>query len=205
MLASQRDHASALAAEVADALPSGHEAGIASALADSIDRLAPTGRDFLRLAAVLAPEPIALGLVADVLAQADALDENTARGRARAGMREAEESTLARRDGADGSCLVPSLVAHAVRRIDPDDPRRDDLRGAAVTVVARDLDSAAVLAHGRQLAGGPPDEHDAMLIGRIAHHDYEHGEYDSAAALADGPSSSCGRSSRTITRTRSTR
>jgi hypothetical protein len=75
-----------LAADLAKALPGGHQASIAATLQRSMGRLDLDGRDVLRLASVLAAAPLPLTLLAAVLQEADDLDEQAARRQASRGV-----------------------------------------------------------------------------------------------------------------------
>src|SRR4029450_6576981 len=84
-----------LAADLAKALPGGHQASIAATLQRSIRRLYPEGSAVLRLASVLAAAPLPLSLIAAVLQEADDLDEPAARRQATRGVAQAETASLA--------------------------------------------------------------------------------------------------------------
>src|SRR4029450_4618514 len=84
-----------LAADLAKALPGGHQASIAATLQRSIRRLDPAGSDVLRLAAVGAAAPRPRAVIAAVRQEADGLDERAPRRQATRGVRQAETFSLA--------------------------------------------------------------------------------------------------------------
>ena len=77
-LASTDQDALELAKELVDILPNGHEKSIAKTLLRSITQLGSEGRDFLRLASVLAVAPIPASLVTSVFERADSLSHDEA-------------------------------------------------------------------------------------------------------------------------------
>ena len=84
-----------LAAQLADALPTGHEPSIAATLLQSIDALGEEGTDLLRLASSLAAAPIPPSLVEGVFAEADGLEESAARDRADLARAQVDDGCLA--------------------------------------------------------------------------------------------------------------
>jgi tetratricopeptide (TPR) repeat protein len=188
-----------LAADLAPALPGGHQASIAATLQRSIGRLDPDGSDVLRLASVLAAAPLPLTLLAAVLQQADGLDERAARRQTSRGVAQAEGASLASptRLGVDpdaageptgeGGWVVHALVARTMRFTDPDQPRTVALRTAAVAVLTQALaaivDPSAhtslrqVVPHARELARHPDTAAEAALLASVARYDYERGDY----------------------------
>jgi tetratricopeptide (TPR) repeat protein len=179
-----------LAVELSSELPNGHERSIAATLVRSIERLQPDGRDFLRLAAVLATHPIPAQLVGEVVAKRDLSDAEGARQRAVRGMREAEVLSLAENVG-DGRRGVHTLVSRALRFTDRDRRSLEDLRAAATEVlgdhiydaVTRQVAAAEdLVVHARHLASPPDDVLGATLLHLVASHDDERGLYESARA-----------------------
>lgn len=61
-----------LVAELADALPNGHEVSIARTLLRSINKLGEEGYDVLRLVALLAAAPVPARLIATILSRSTA-------------------------------------------------------------------------------------------------------------------------------------
>ena len=187
-----------LAADLAPALPGGHQASIAVTLQRSIAPLDPDGSDVLRLASVLAADPLPLNLLASVLQEADGLDEQGARRRASRGVAQAETASLASPThlGADPDAageptgesgwVVHALVARTMRFTDPDQPRTAALRTAAVAVLTQALqaivDSRAhtslrqVVPHAREVARRSETAAEVELLGWVGRYDYERGE-----------------------------
>ncbi len=173
------------AAELVGELPGGHEASIAATLRRSIRGLDDRGLDFLRLASVLAPEPIPANLVVEVFAR---MEEAEAHDRAVKGMHEAHVASLAETMD-DGARLVHTLVSRTIRHLDSSPKRTTKITQAAIAVLTHWLEARAAdkvsadsvtLAHARQVAGVPRDEHHAVLLSAIAAHDYLRGDYPSA-------------------------
>jgi TIR domain-containing protein/tetratricopeptide repeat protein len=188
-----------LAADLAPALPGGHQASIAATLGRSIRHLDTPGSDVLRLASVLAAAPLPLALLAAVLQQVDGLDEQAARRQATRGVAQAETSSLASptRLGADpdaageptgeGGWVVHALVARTMRLTDPHQHRTAGLRTAAVAVLTKALkaivDPSAhtslrqVVPHARELARHPDTAAEADLLTWVGRYDYERGDF----------------------------
>ncbi len=183
-----------LAATLSDALPNGHERSIAAALMRSVERLSGEGTDFLRLASMLAVEPIAPAFVASVFAKADGLDESPARRRAARAIKDAHTLSLTELiDENRGLRQVHTLVSRTVRETDRAGERRDVLRKAALAVLEAELAAVAEsrvfagleasAAHARQLVSHESDVGVAGLIGSVARFDYARGDFASAGAL----------------------
>jgi hypothetical protein len=131
-----------LAADLAGALPGGHQASIAATLRRGAHRLGPAGSDVLRLAAMLAAAPVPLTLIAATLQQADGLEEQAARQQATRGIAQAENVSLATQAGVgadpetageptvEGGWVVHALVARTMRLSDPEPQRTQALRPA---------------------------------------------------------------------------
>jgi Flp pilus assembly protein TadD len=173
------------AAKLVGELPGGHETSIAVTLRRSIQGLDDRGLDFLRLASVLAPEPIPANLVVEVFAL---MEEAEAHDRAVKGMHEAHVASLAETMD-DGARQVHTLVSRTIRHLHSSPERTTKIAHTATTVLTRQLVAlytgrvsadGATLAHARQLAGIPRDEHQARLLSTIAAHDYLRGDYPSA-------------------------
>ena len=141
-----------LAAELARALPGGHQASIAATLQRSIRHLDPVGSDVLRLTAVVAAAPLPLTLIAAVLQHADGLDEQAARRQAARGVAQAEALSLATPTslGADPDAageptaeegwVVHALVARTMRFTDPHPAARRTSRSSRfIRLVARTM------------------------------------------------------------------
>jgi TIR domain/Tetratricopeptide repeat/NB-ARC domain len=179
-----------LAAKLADELPGGHEASIASTLMRSIAQLDKAGLDFLRVAAQLAAEPIASGLLTDTFALADSLDESTARRRAVTGMHGALTRSLADTAGPDER-HVHALIARTIRLREREPARASALGDAAIRTLTTRLGELApgrvsadgvLLAHARHLAAPLHTSQHALLLHEVAVHDSYRGDYPGARA-----------------------
>jgi hypothetical protein len=124
------------AAELAEALPSGHETSAAATLLRSVRSLSEEGQDFLRLASVLAVAPIPPKLVALTIAGADGLEESQAVRKAALSLSAVERASLAERAEGDAR-LVHTLVSRAVRFHDTAPDRTRVVRGAAARASRR--------------------------------------------------------------------
>jgi tetratricopeptide (TPR) repeat protein len=192
------------AAELVEALPSGHEPSVAATLLRSVRSLSEEGQDFLRLASVLAVAPISPKLVALTIAGADGLEESQAIRRATLALSAVERASLAERAESDAR-LVHALVSRAMRFHDTALDRTRVVRGAAARCLTSllsevaDVRSHARLAtevqHARALCAADLSDLDsaAGLAGRVARHDYEQGIYGSARALQEQVLSICRR------------
>lgn len=179
-----------LAAALADELPNGHEKSIAATLARSINALDDAGLDLLRLAASISSGPIAVELVAKVIARADRVGDADARLVAARSVSSAERQSLIRMTGT-GHFTVHALVSRAVRFADQQRSRRDVLRRAAIEVLDAELASALaqrqahalpteLLEHARQLAAGAAERSELELLVSVALCDLERGDYAAA-------------------------
>jgi tetratricopeptide (TPR) repeat protein len=127
------DFAAALVQTRGGALPHRERANLnlSRTLLLSVDALSEGGRDFLRLAAELAPVGIARELVAHTLAGADGLAPADAYDAADLAMADAAVESLAR-EAEPGALVVHTLVVRAVRFRDADRARSGALREAAL-------------------------------------------------------------------------
>ncbi len=182
-----------LSTRYAGELPSGHEASIASTLSRSIAQLDGAGRDFLRLAALLAVQPIPATLVVDVFARADDLEADAAQRRAIDAMHGAGLLSLA--DAVDGGARqVHTLVSRTMRLIDGDGERSRALSTAAVAAHTAELCAATsthisaagpTLAHARRLASPPSNNEQVTLLMSVAMHDWYRGDHRAARPLEE--------------------
>jgi tetratricopeptide (TPR) repeat protein len=183
-----------LAAALSDALPNGHERSIAAVLTRSVEQLSDEGLDFLRLASVLAVEPISPRFVAFAFAKVDELDDSAARRRAARGIKDAHTLSLAELIDEDhGLRQVHTLVSRTVRLTDRTAGRREALRSAAIVLLEEELSSIAQTrviagletsaAHARQLTSGERGGPVARLVGAVARYDYARGDFTSARSL----------------------
>ena len=178
----------AIAARLADQLPNGHEASIATTLARSITELDEPARDFLRLASRLAPDPIALLLVVGTFALADDLGLDPASQRAVGAIEQAAAHSLADDAGDDNLRRVHTLISRTVELLERDSPRGEALADGAIKTLTSLLDAppssvpadAKLLAHARCLTTEPLRPHHAALLSTIAFHDWLRGDYAAA-------------------------
>jgi tetratricopeptide (TPR) repeat protein len=199
-----------LGAELKESLPTGHERSVSRTLLKSLSRLGREGTDLLRLASVLAVEPLPVGLVAG------AFDRTPETGLARLAassrnlfglrsQRRAPERRLAQaldqvdslglcQAGEDGSRAVHVLVSRTMRYYRGDDTRTRRLRTAAVNTLAEALQVvedirqhttvAREIAHARHLVGrGIASRDEAELANWLARYDYERGDYAGASRI----------------------
>lgn len=174
-----------LSAELADALPNGHEKSIATTLLRSIRALEREGQDFLRLAARVAALPIPVRLVEDTFREIEQVEDArrwTARALAQCAKASLSEGV------ADAPRRVHVLLARTMRLHDVDPERQMTIREAAVRALARalppvadvrtherlSLDVSHARALVRELDGR---ESRAELLGWVARYDLERGEY----------------------------
>jgi tetratricopeptide (TPR) repeat protein len=199
-----------LGARFVGQLPNGHEPSIASTLARSIARLDDAGVDFLRLASVLAVQPIPASLVVDVFARADRLESDAARRRAVSAMHAATTLSLAETVGddeglrlvhrRDGSRQVHTLVSRTIRLLEQQTERFGALVAAVIETLTAQLQAAlsaqlpvagstrvaasgAALTHARHVGTPPIDEPRTTLLFWVAEHDRYRGDYRSARLL----------------------
>lgn len=193
-LAREDEDALELAAELADALPNGHEASIAKTLLRSIQRLQEPARDFLRLASVLTAAPIPPHLVVGVLQQADSLEEGVARHRTHEALAKTDALSLSEKVVDSGARSVHMLVSRVMRFRDSIQGRRDELRRAAIIFLTATLDGVVTdprshsrieldVIHARALASAASGFPEANLLGLVAGYDSARGAYRSARVL----------------------
>ena len=184
------------AADLANALSTGHDPSIANTLLSSIVGLGEDATDLLRLASLVANAPMPSALVDDVIALADGLDQRDAR---RAGMRarrDAERASLLDRSFSGEAHTVHPLVARAMRYADRNrEARREQLHRSAVTVLAEKLgdppwfaseppdDAELLIPHARHLLTARAGLPELTLASCVARYDYERGAFSSAREL----------------------
>jgi tetratricopeptide (TPR) repeat protein len=183
-------------------LPSGHEHSIAATLMRSIDRLADPGKDFLRIAAILAAEPIPSRLVASVMRYVDHLSPEDASRRAAGAIRDAERLSLAVLvDDGQGSRRVHTLVSRTLAFREAGADRQSAMRAATVTALTWALSEVqrpptddyadSVVTHARHLLTSQPDEAELDLMAWIARHHHSTGDFQSAAKMWNSTFSGC--------------
>lgn len=183
-----------LAKELTGTLPNGHEKSIASTLLRSIELLKDEGRDFLRLASVLAVAPIPASLVLSVFCEVDRLDETKGQQRAVRAMHQAEELSLVERTKEKLELRsVHTLISRTMRFRDGMSERSSQLRDAAVKVLNTKLpimlnpqthvELKLAVTHARQLLSKADDLAAAKLMGWVAQYDLIQAAYGSAENL----------------------
>jgi hypothetical protein len=194
-LAREDEDALELAKDLADALPNGHEKSIAKTLLRSILRLGLEGRDFLRLASVLAVAPIPASLVTAAFEKADKLSHNDARRCQAQAFHQVTTASLAEIAGELGdSRAVHTLVSRTVRFSDARLVRTGALRTAAVEALWTKIAKAACdprlhkqiefyVVHARQVVSRPTSLPEANLVSWVARYDLARGAYASARTL----------------------
>jgi tetratricopeptide (TPR) repeat protein len=183
-----------LGKELIGLLPTGHEVSIARTFLISINQLDEEGKDFLRLASVLATAPIHGTLVFKVFAEVDSLTEDTGRQRAEKAISLATKQSLTNREGnVPATWVVHPLISRTMRFTDSKQDRSKQLREAAVKVhintlfrvrdgrIHRELNS--VLPHARELVTTAEDIQTCNLMDLVAKFDDLQGSYRSAEAL----------------------
>jgi tetratricopeptide (TPR) repeat protein len=180
-----------LAAELEDVLPTAHQPSIAATMVRSIRQLGQEGKDFLRLAAVLAAAPIPAWLVEVCLLLVDKLEEKEAKRRATLALRQAERLSLAERSTElEGARTVHNLVSRTIRFANEVPRRQQAIRSAAMATLGGLLRAVeeprfrrgleVELAHARELARRGSDQADADLLGLVGTYDLASGGYRSA-------------------------
>jgi hypothetical protein len=192
-LADPRQDALEYGALIQETLPTGHERSITRTLLKSIKLLGGEGKDFLRLASVLAVAPISsqfLQEVFEVVGVKKGIPKIVL-----AALDQVDSLSLCEGAGHDGR-RVHTLVSRVVLFESGDKDRVEQLRKAAVGVLCRHLSVAGdvrehpgiatEVAHGRHLTATElVNENDAILAGWIARHDYKRGDYAGARKLQE--------------------
>lgn len=177
------------AAQLRPELPNGHERSIVRTLRGSIEQLDDCGRDFLRLASVLATDVIPNDLIVDVF-----LRIGKAVPHARSATNIAVEQCLVEKVGESpsevGGYHVHSLVARVAPLCDESGERADLIRRHAIKSLLDILPGvedvrthpslAAHVAHARHLAALPSDETEAALLMWVARYDHHRASFASA-------------------------
>jgi TIR domain/Tetratricopeptide repeat/NB-ARC domain len=174
-----------LAADLADALPNGHEKSIAKTLLGAIRGASEAARDVLRVASMLAAAPLPEQLLSFVPGQLQGqLAQANASQTFRVAARDLRRYALAdRQDG--GMWVVHPLIARAMRYAYGKDARTAALRGPALNFCARwlaelrarDLSAGAELAHARKLAAAGQGSGELNLIQLVASLDERRGSF----------------------------
>jgi len=183
-----------LAKELTGTLPNGHEKSIASTLLRSIELLKDEGRDFLRLASVLAVAPIPASLVLSVFCEVDGLDETKGRQRAVLAMHQAEKLSLVERTKDKLELRsVHTLISRTMRFRDGMSERSSQLQDAAVKILNVKLSIMLgpqthvglelAVTHARELLSKADDLAVAKLMGWVAQYDLIQAAYGSAENL----------------------
>lgn len=194
-LESPEDDALEAAKEFAGTLPSGHETSITNTVLRSIRLLGDEARDVLLLASQLAAGPIPVKLIQGTFLAADGGEDRTARKRIQKGIAEAERHSLAQFNREGLTLTVHPLVTRTLRYRGEYAERRDGLRQASILVLNKTLEPVTDIRthkelekevlHARALIATIANDNDANLLGWVARHDYERGDYRSAKTFLE--------------------
>ena len=180
-----------LAAELREELPTGRERSISSTLSHSLDRLEDEGQDLLRLASMMARDPIPRSLFSAIFENADGLKPAVAHSRTVRALDQAHSLSLIDPVGKDSWKIHP-LLASTVQLKDTDADRVNVLRASAVSVLTERLGGSSepaardakrqLVGHARRLAQDLGTREEIDLLARVNRYDYEVGDYASAKA-----------------------
>lgn len=177
-----------------DILPEGNEAVIAATIALAIEALDDEGKDFLRVASVLAAAPIQPTLLSAVWKIVLGIDGEDARDVITRSWTSADALALTEMWGATvRERSVHPVVTQVARAVDANPARMETVRAAAVAALRDQLPArydpsayAAVeheISHARELVRRPSTISEAELLGRVARYDLVRAAYESAAGL----------------------
>lgn len=183
-----------LAAAMKEELPTGRERSIASTLSRSLDRLGEVGQDLMRIAAMLARDPIPTTLLTATFQAAFGSSESEARIRTMAALDDAFSLSLIA-DGGGSSWQIHPLVARTVGLKDTELERQALLKNGAVSVLNRLLEDPAdpdtrrsmlpMVAHAARLALKPSNFEEAQLCGHVAEYDFIVGDYVASKVMRE--------------------
>jgi len=184
-----------LAVEFADIFPSGHEPSVAATLLRSVRSLGDEGKDFLRIASLLAAAPIPTSLVVSVFSIVDGLDDTDARDRTALAFSQAEKASLSERSD-DNARTVHTLVSRAIRFGKRNTDRRNALSAGIIAALNKILPNVADIRthqrlslevlHARELCNRSVDNVALATVAVwVARHDSERGSYTSARELQE--------------------
>ncbi len=170
--------------EIVGALPNGHRRSIVCTFRHSIDRLKEPGRDFLRLAAHLAPGPIRDELFRSVVQAVDSMEEKPAKKWCRKALANCLQYSLAHADGS--LWRIHALVSATIRHQNlADDERGLALRESALQVLTSQIrpnlqvEAAQFIApeveHARYLSRRLDSDGERQLLLRLANFDHHRG------------------------------
>jgi tetratricopeptide (TPR) repeat protein len=178
-----------LAAALREELPTGSQRSISATLSRSLNRLGPEGQDLLRLASMVARDPIQRWLLSDVFALVDSVTGSAARARTMRALDHAVSLSLIEPVEND-SWQVHPLLARTVALKDTDKGRSAALRQSAVRVLKDKLSDITepetraevrgLVSHARRLSQEITTLEEAKLRGSVARYDFEVGDYRTA-------------------------
>jgi tetratricopeptide (TPR) repeat protein len=180
-----------LAADLADALPSGHERSIAATLLGGIRAASEPARTVLRLASLLASAPIPELLLVTIPDFATgAFSKDRANGNFRLAARDLQRYSLAEKSEGGALWLVHPLIVRTIRYSYAKDGRTEALRQPALQVLNRwlsdrasqELPATDELAHARKLAADGQGISEINLLQQVARLDESRGSYKLAEA-----------------------
>ncbi len=183
--------------ELTGELPAGHQPSIVKTFKHSIDRLDEPGKDLLRIAANLSPEPIRDEFVLMIFRDTYGLNEKDSRRKCTGALRQAAQYSLInrRRNSLSGnSFYVHPLISASVRYLNMTaNYRSKSLLSAAVAILSSIIgpqinfkESFLInieISHARFLTGSVNEESDSkflMLMIQLAKFDYSQGDFFSA-------------------------
>lgn len=137
-LASEDDDILALASELADELPNGHEKHIAATFIAGFEHLSDDARSLLQISALCAEAPIPTPLLLRLSAADEATGDRAVEARVLLAMKALERAALCVRDG-EGSLLVHALISRSVRFRDRDSDRYRERANQLCEYLAQEL------------------------------------------------------------------
>ncbi len=191
-LAQKDEDALELAAALADVLPNGHNASIASTLLYSIRCATEEATAFLRLASLLAVAPIPVSVVSGILQTVKPLSDRASQERAIRAVTNAYSLSLCEEpESQRDTRTVHTLVARAIRFRSAESEDLKLIRNAAVTYLTSELSKGVgdprlysrpslLLTHARELVSVGASLPEAQLLGLVAKYDQDRGAYKSA-------------------------
>lgn len=186
-----------LAAELTGQLPNGHEPSIATTLLRSIKLLGNEGKDFLRLASILAETPIPSKLVEKVFELYNGIDESEARKMSLQALHQVNTHSLATpvegEDAWEIHTLISRTIRYQIEKYESGDCR-NKLREAVIKALAAILSTSTndvrlhhkirfEIIHSRDFIKKVVTIDESSLACWVASYDYYRGYYNSAERL----------------------
>jgi tetratricopeptide (TPR) repeat protein len=191
-----------LAAALKEELPTGRERSITSTLSRSLDRLGPEANDLLRLASMLARDPIPKSLIDMTFQSAGDLDTRRARVMSMVALDEAMSLSLIE-PAEEETWRIHPLVAKTVALKETDSSRLSALRSGSVRSLlgffsdrrepGPSEEIRRLVGHARWLVREPDNAEEADLASLVAIYDLEVGDYKAARVIQEAQVSSLNR------------